>query len=57
MFPGSYQMSGKPAMNVSLKEAYDKVSAKRVSGKPVNPHYKLQANNFHELYLVLAKSV
>ena len=50
-------MSGKPAMNVSLKEAYDKVSAKRVSRKPVNPHYKLQANNFHELYLVLAKSV
>ena len=26
MFPGSYQMSGKPALNITLKEAYDTVS-------------------------------
>ena len=26
MFPGTYQMSGKPAMNLTLKEAYETVS-------------------------------
>ena len=26
MLPGSYQMSGKPALNITLKEAYDTVS-------------------------------
>ena len=26
MLPGSYQMSGKPALDITLKEAYDTVS-------------------------------
>ena len=26
MLPGSYQMSGRPALNITLKEAFDTVS-------------------------------